>query len=139
MSHPAQMFVALYPKLHNDDVMNGAGFRPAALAWDWQAGLPDEWRSMVVAPLGFRRFRDYEAAAQRLLGLDENEQPCYSHYQYRLSEVRSDDDEDFYEETLYAETGISWLLRDGRWLNLRHIGPQGSGRGFFSFSEEMPR
>lgn len=131
MLHQVQKRVALYPKQHN-------AYEEAALPaleWPWHGGLPAEWRDAVVEPLGFRRFHDYEAAALRVLGSDESDQPCYSHYQYRLSETRSDDDEDFYEETLYAEWGTSWRLRDGRWLTFRQVGE----RGFFSFSEEMPR
>lgn len=136
MSHSIQMSPSLYSRLHS-----AVGFGEAApaaapaLDWPWREGLPVQWQDAVVVPLGFRRHRDYKAAARRVLGLDENGEPCYCHHQYRVNALRSDDDEDFYEETLYLESGTSWRLRDGRWLNYRRVG----GRGFFSFSEEMPR
>ncbi|RTL54346.1 MAG: hypothetical protein EKK46_08360 [Rhodocyclaceae bacterium] len=141
MSHLEQMRAALYLKLHSvvAPARQAAPGRGEVQAWPWRRHLPTEWHGAVTEPLGFRRFRDYEASAQRVVGVDENEQPCYCHYEYRLSEARSDDDEDFYEETLYLEIGISWRLRDGRWLTFRRIGGVADSQGFFSFSEEMPR
>lgn len=143
MSRLAQVSTSLYSKLHSDAVGLGDASSmalPSGLLaeWDWLKGLPVSWREVVVSPLAFRRFADYEASAQRIVGRDEDDQPCYCHYQYRLTEIRSDDDEDFYEETIHDEAGISWRLRDGRWLTYRRVGKD-TVQGFFSFSEEMPR
>ncbi|HEY6898883.1 MAG TPA: hypothetical protein VI279_16610 [Rhodocyclaceae bacterium] len=106
----------------------------------WRRGLPSAWRDAVVAPLWFRRFEDYEAAASRRVGYDEDGLPCWCDYRYRLEALRSDDGEDFYAETLYAESGRSWRLRDGRWLHYREVlGEEREGRGFFCLGEEAPR
>lgn len=134
----AQKSVALYSMLHNDAAASLPP-RQGLTDWRWRLGLPAAWRDAVVEPLVFHRYCDYEASAERVLGEDENGQSCYCHYRYRLWEMRSDDDEDYYQETLYVESGSSWRLRDGRWLTYRQIQSGGGRQGFFSFSEEMPR
>ncbi len=135
MSHLEQVRVALYSKLHSARAPAGAVFDDR-----WADGLPVFWRDAVVSPLEVRRFQDYEATASRLVGYDESGEPCYCSHAYRYDELRSDDGEEFYEETVHAEVGRSWRLRDGRWLTWRRVEHGwGEERGFFSFSEEMPR
>lgn len=133
MSHPVQVCVALYSRLHS-------ACQALSADDEWAEGLPASWRDAAVAPLDFLRSREYEALAERVVGYDEAGAPCYSRYIYRHKELRSDDGEEFYEETLHAEVGCSWRLRDGRWLVWRRVERGwGEDRGFFSFSEEMPR
>lgn len=36
----------------------------------WESLLPRDWRNQVVAPVKFRTFRDYEMAAEHILGTD---------------------------------------------------------------------
>ncbi|HEX5394575.1 MAG TPA: hypothetical protein VFW68_14930 [Rhodocyclaceae bacterium] len=135
MSHPVQVCVALYPKLHSASRLTSE-----AEDESWSAGLPALWRDAVVVPLDYRSFRDYEVQARRVVGYDESGEPCFSRYTYRHDALRSDDGEEFYEEIVHAEIGRSWRLRDGRWLTWRRVEHGwGEERGFFSFSEEMPR
>lgn len=109
-------------------------------AIDWRHDLPKEWRRLVVAPLEIERFRDYEMAAERMVGRDEDERPCYCNSRVVVMETRSDDDEEFYQVAAYAESLKAWRLRDGRWLIHRLITREGErGSAFYSFSESMPR
>ena len=109
---------------------------------DWQKGLPVEWRVAAVAPLHFSTFSEYEIPASRTLGYDEEGQPCYYHHSYIVGELCSDDDEEFYEHIAYGEEVEAWRLRDERWLIWRIVHEDGicrGNRGFYSFSERMPR
>ena len=109
---------------------------------DWQKGLPVEWRVAAVAPLNFSTFREYEIPASRTLGYDEEGQPCYYRHSYVMGELCSDDDEEFYEHIAYGEEVEAWRLRDERWLIWRIQHEDGGcrgNRGFYSFSESMPR
>lgn len=53
--------------------------------------------------------------ADRTLGYDEHEIPCYCAFRFMLTALKSDD-EVFYEMPDYAETQTAWRLRDARWL-----------------------
>jgi hypothetical protein len=95
---------------------------------------------MVIAPLELRTYRDYEMAAERVVGRDENGQPCYCATRFIVAETRSDDDEEFYQVAAYAESLSAWRLRDDRWLIHRFITREGGGgSGFYSFADHMPR
>ena len=108
----------------------------------WHEGLPPEWAAMAIAPLDFRHYREYEMAAERVLGSDEDGAYCYTAYSFRLTEARCDDGEEFYLETVYGETLCAWKLRDERWL-IRRVIVRGEdfrhARAFYSFSDTMPR
>jgi hypothetical protein len=107
---------------------------------DWRRDLPKEWQRLVISPLTISRFRDYEMAAERVVGRDEDEKPCYCSSRFVVMETRSDDDEEFYQIAAYAESLKAWRLRDGRWLIHRLITREGErGSGFYSFSDRMPR
>ena len=109
-------------------------------AIDWRLNLPKEWQRLAVAPLSTETYRDYEMAAERLVGRDEDEQPCYCRSRFVVTEIRSDDDEEFYQVVAYAESLSAWRLRDGRWLIYRLIKREGErGSGFYSFGDRMPR
>lgn len=130
---------------HND-AGRDAGRAPASererADIDWKALLPRAWREQVVAPLEFEVFREYEIAAQRVRGLDEDGLPCYCAHQVQLQELRSDDDEEFYQVVTYAERLSAWRLRDGRWLIYRQVGGADCAaplQGFYAFSDNMPR
>ena len=108
----------------------------------WQKGLPAEWRVAAVEPFTFATFREYEIPASRTLGYDEEGQPCYYRHSYLLGELCSDDDEEFYEHIAYGEEVEAWRLRDERWLTWRVEHEDGGcrvNRGFYGFSERMPR
>jgi hypothetical protein len=95
---------------------------------------------MVIVPLSLETYRDYEMAAERIVGRDEDDAPCYCASRFIVTETRSDDDEEFYQVAAYAESLSAWRLRDGRWLIHRLISRDGeSGAGFYSFADAMPR
>lgn len=112
---------------------------PAEPAWD--ALLPAEWRDAVEAPLYFRSYSEYEIYAQRSVGYDADDQPCFTTYRFALTRLVMDDDEEFYEEISRSEQLAAWRLRDERWLVFRIAspGPQPQPRGFYAISPEMPR
>lgn len=107
----------------------------------WWRNLPTEWRDMVVTPLAFDLFREADLDAERVFGYDHDGVACYYAHRYVLREPRSDDGEEFYAAPAYAESVSAWLLRDERWLIHRivRVGEDCGGRGFYSFSESMPR
>jgi hypothetical protein len=97
---------------------------------------------MAVVPLDFVEHREYEVAARRCFGYDADGEACYYAHGYALKELRSDDDEDFYQIVTYGETVHAWRLRDERWLVHRIVhrcGEGAPGRGFYSFAEHCPR
>jgi hypothetical protein len=109
-------------------------------ALSWQQNLPSEWQDAVIAPLEIRTYRDYEMAAERIVGRDEDDAPCYCASRFIVTETRSDDDEEFYQVAAYAESLSAWRMRDGRWLIHRLITRDGErGRSFYSFGDHMPR
>lgn len=107
---------------------------------EWREGLPAEWLHAVVPPLALETYRDYELAAQRTVGRDEDDAPCYCAWCFVMTETRSDDDEDYYQLVAYAEALSAWRLRDGRWLIRRTVSRDGDGgRPFYSLADSMPR
>lgn len=106
----------------------------------WRRDLPKQWHRQVVAPLLIERFRDYEMAAERSIGRDEDDQPCYCAARFLVTDLRSDDDEEYYQVAAYAESLTAWRLRDGRWLIHRLISREGEGgSGFYTIGDRMPR
>lgn len=123
------------------DIKGGHARRPEA-AIRWSEGLPAEWREQVVAPLYFDHYKEYLVKAARILGRDEDDQPCYCAYCYVLEKEPDPARPGRCRELTYAETVRAWRLRDGRWLIHRVIirhGEQSKARGFFSLSPCMPR
>jgi hypothetical protein len=107
----------------------------------WHARLPADWRGLVRPPLRFEVFREPELKAERCFGYDAQRIACYYAHSYRIEELRTDDDEEFYLCTLYGETLTAWLLDDGRWLihRLVRTDEHCPGQAFYSFSQSMPR
>lgn len=109
---------------------------------DWQRGLPREWAEQVVSPTLFSRFREYEMLAERVVGYEVEDEPCYCEHYFVLNTMRSDDDDEYYVVPVYWEHLVAWRLRDGRWLVFRRLS---SGedcaqyRSFFCLAEAMPR
>jgi hypothetical protein len=107
----------------------------------WRDQLPADWADAVDPPLHFRHYREYEISAERSVGYDEDEQPCFITHRFALTRLVSDDDEEFYETVTLSEEMTAWRLRDGRWLVLRktHPGTCQANRGFYAISPDMPR
>lgn len=114
--------------------------RRNADALDWRKDLPRQWYDCVVAPMSLKSHRDYEMAAERVVGRDEDDTPCYCRTRFIVTETRSEDDEEFYQVAAYAEALTAWRLNDGRWLIHRLITREHErGTGFYRFGDGMPR
>jgi len=138
------MFHALYTKLPNagSALQNQACPARRAQSQRWLTDLPRDLQALVVVPATVDVFQEYEMQAERAQGRDKTDAPCFSEFRYVITQLRSDDDEMFYEMPVYAETLTSWRLIDERWLvcrttldRLSHGGSQTE----FSVSERMPR
>ena len=107
----------------------------------WAPALPREWLDAVESPLYFTAYREYEMAAERCLGYDADDHPCYRAHRVLLTRLQSDDDEEFYEAPAYYEEMAAWRLRDERWLVFRRqLADDGQpGRGFYTLHPAMPR
>ena len=108
----------------------------------WMTDLPLDLKDLVVAPVSVDLFNEYEMQADGAQGRDTVNAPCFYEFRYVLTQLRSDDDEVFYEAPVYAETLTSWRMIDERWLvcrttldRLNHRGPQTR----LSVSDRMPR
>ncbi|NTV70380.1 MAG: hypothetical protein HGA71_09560 [Azonexaceae bacterium] len=108
---------------------------------DWTEHLPAIWRDLVDAPLHFKRYSEYEISAERTLGYDADDHPCFTSHRFMLTSVASDDDEEFYEVVSYSEEMAAWRLRDERWLVFRRISTSHCypSKGFYVLSPDMPR
>ncbi len=133
------MRIPLYITNYND-ASNRRSKRASHLAGEvaWADGLPLLWRSLTIGPLWVDVNRDADAGAERWLGYDEEEQPCYCRYQFQvpIGSVAGE------REGLYKEDLRAWRMRDGRWLIHRIITRQADGGqsyAFYAFSESMPR
>ena len=100
-------------------------------AHNWRGYLPDAWADRVEAPLWVEEFQEYQLDAQRWVGYDADEQPCYTAHHHALPA----------QDASRRGGGVfrmlaAWRLRDERWLVFRLIGAGGSAppRGFYVFS-----
>lgn len=108
---------------------------------DWRKYLPADWQDAIDEPLYFAHYSEYEISAERSLGYDADDRPCFTCHRYQLTRPHPDDDEAFYETISYSEEMAAWRLRDERWLIFRMVS-NGQGtlpRGFYVISPEMPR
>ena len=131
---------SLYTKSSNE-IRTDCPYQPShALAWS--EDLPWLLKDLVVTPVSFDMFQEYEMLADRICGRDAANQPCYCAFRLIRTQLRSDDDEVFYELPVYAETLTCWRLVDERWLTCRTTMLNFDDAAFqthFSVSEAMPR
>lgn len=114
---------------------------------DWQARLPPSWKGQVVVPLWVNVHRDHEVGAERWLGFNEDDQPCYCRYRFVVSGQEAPDHEaqgetETERRVSYCEDLTAWLMRDGRWVIHREILSQAerpTSYSFYALSERMPR
>lgn len=107
----------------------------------WSSLLPTEWRRRVIRPRTFRVHHEHEIAARRILGYDSRGNACFYAHDYRQMDLRSDDDEDFYQALAYSESMTAWRLRGGRWLVHRRVEPlgeEGESGSSFGVEADMP-
>lgn len=131
---------ALYTKTPN--ASHGGCPLHAGPAVAWQDHLPAPLQNLVVPPVSFQVHADYEMLADHTDGCDAANQPCFCEFHFVVTELRSDDDEIFFEAPVYAETLTSWRLLDERWLVCRttidRLKPGGAATRF-SVASAMPR
>src|SRR3990167_4389543 len=108
----------------------------------WSQDLPPTLKDLVLTPVHFDVARDYEMRADHTRGRDAANRPCFSELRFVLTQLRSDDDEVFYEVPVYAESLTAWRLVDERWL----VCPTRVGHGahaepqtLLTLSDAMPR
>lgn len=104
----------------------------------WAERVPALWRSLTIGPLWVDVNRDAEAAAERWVGYDEDERPCYCRYLFEIGIGALNN----VAQGLYREDLSAWRMRDGRWLIHRIIHCQADtskAYAFYVFSENMPR
>ena len=132
----------LHPHIARHSQNSAYHARPEKLARLWLEHLPPEYRELVIAPLDIRHYRDDELAAERFVGEDEDNAPCFTAHRFNLFEPRSDDGEEFYSVLAYGESLAAWRLRDERWLIWREIMSEencGEARSFYCLAQTMPR
>lgn len=125
--------LSLYKNLYFD-IAPGHTRRPKA-AIRWNEDLPTKWQAQIVAPLYFDHYIEYEIAAERIIGRDEDDAACFCTFSYVQAEAGP-------EYRTWAETLKAWRLRDGRWLTYRVVvrnGQLARGRGFYTLGNSMPR
>lgn len=108
---------------------------------DWPRHLPEGWQAIVETPLYFERYSEYEISAERTVGYDADDKPCFTAHCFLLTRLASDDDEEFYEIATYAEEMAAWRLCDERWLIYRRISTNNCDlpNSFYSLGSAMPR
>lgn len=105
---------------------------------DWAARVPVLWRDLTIGPLWVDVHRDPDAGAERWMGYDEDEQPCYCRYRFQVPIGALNNAAD----SLFREDLAAWRMRDGRWLIHRIIhchADEATAYAFYAFSESMPR
>jgi hypothetical protein len=98
------MFNALYSELPNAGRTACPARQPQGKRW--QTDLPRDLQELVVPPVTVDVFQEYEMQAER--ARDSTNAPCFSEFRYVITQLRSDDDEVFYEMPIYTETLTGW-------------------------------
>lgn len=108
----------------------------------WQDGLPERWKDCVVVPAFFWHHRDYEIQAERIVGYEDEDQPCYCEYRIDFERAKASGPAPAAEVPQYWEHVSAWRLRDGHWLMLKRLyfgATPAQEQAFFCLSAGMPR
>jgi hypothetical protein len=111
---------------------------------DWSTRVPQLWRGLTIGPIWVDVNRDLDAGAERWMGYDEEESPCYCRYRFEvdIGSLAESAQAGQVPRPGYVEDLAAWRMRDGRWLIHRIIMCHADGRksyDFYAFSESMPR
>lgn len=131
---------ALYKKMPNAAGTRCQLHTDRAIAW--QDDLPAPLQGLVVVPVRFEVHEDYEMLADHTDGCDAANLPCFCEFHFVVTDLRSDDDEVFFEAPVYTETLTSWRLIDERWLVRQTTIDRLRSGGVstrFSITQKMPR
>ena len=138
--HSTQELIA--PTMHEREQKTSTWLADRAHEAEWREDLPEDWRAQVVRPAFFVQHKEYEIAAERVIGYETEEEACYCRFRAEITEWCTDEEGDWCIVPLYGEHLSAWRLIDDRWLVLRRLFHQEDGassHAFFSFSEEMPK
>ncbi len=105
----------------------------------WEKYLPEAWRNTVALPRYIKRFREYEVEAERSVGYDANDQPCFISH---MISTQEDAGQEFDIEALQCKSHeiYAWRLGNRGWLAYRVTSSIGQlPRGMYEFCAEMPR
>lgn len=108
----------------------------------WRLGLPKRWAGMVVVPTYFVRYRDYEILAERFVGYECEDSPCFTECRVNLSQDCNQNGQVSAAGSQCWEHMTAWRLVDGHWLILRRYRTgedPAQTKEFFCLSESMPR
>ena len=107
----------------------------------WKAGLPRRWLGGVIVPAYFVRYREYEIRAERIVGFEYEDQPCYCEHRVDFGGLEPGTAAAG-GAPQYWEHSSAWRLVDGHWLILKRL-RSGSDvaqvQEFFCLAEQMPR
>jgi hypothetical protein len=134
------MGAALYKLISNERPSQCPYIPGSAVAWS--DDLPTPLKHLVVAPVSFQVHHDYEMQAEHTDGCDATNRLCFCEFHFVMTQLRSDDDDVFFETPVYSETLTSWRLIDDRWLvchtTMDRLAADGSHTRL-SISNAMPR
>jgi hypothetical protein len=137
MHHGVLMRDSLYISSYHDGSARRAKHAShLGLEVAWAERLPALWRSLTISPLWVEVHRDELSGAERWVGHDEEEHPCFCKHSFKL------DIGALGGPSGYAEDLVAWRMRDGRWLIHRIIMSHAEGRtsyAFYAFADRMPR
>ena len=130
----------LYRNKHSDKCSGCFGKKSMTI--DWQSDVPWYIKDMVIEPFEFTVHQDYEILADRTVGNDLQDEPCYCAYRYVETRLQSEDDDLLYVAPVFAQTISSWRMLSGHWLVLTKTYPDlqtGQFHSAITVSEAMPR
>ena len=105
----------------------------------WQENLPAEWLDAVEEPLYYAHYREYEISAERAVGYDADDKPCFTYHRFLLTQAGTG--ETTQPLVTFSERMAAWRLRDDRWLVFRRNSANHGSEpaSFYAFSNTMPR
>jgi len=119
--------------------------RRAEALYAWKAGLPGRWVGSVIVPAYFVRYREYEIRAERIVGFEYEDQPCYCEHRVDFGSLESGAPAAVPAAggaPQYWEHSSAWRLVDGHWLILKRL-RSGTDvaqvQEFFCLAGQMPR
>ncbi|MBU1364218.1 MAG: hypothetical protein KKE51_10390 [Gammaproteobacteria bacterium] len=105
----------------------------------WQEDLPAEWLNAIDPPLYYAHYREYEISAERAVGYDADDKPCFTCHRFLLTQGSTG--ETAQPVVTFSERMAAWRLRDERWLVFRRNSANHGSEpaSFYAFSSTMPR
>lgn len=105
----------------------------------WLEDLPAEWLNAIDPPLYYTQYHEYEISAERAVGYDADDKPCFTCHRFLLTQTGTS--ESTQPVVTFSERMSAWRLRDDRWLVFRRNSANHGSEpaSFYAFSSTMPR